>query len=76
VADLEANAAQALKGTDVTAIGKQTGFENVWLLANTYLNTMAQACTDATLPKWINRLGGADVFTFDHCWMMLGLRNE
>ncbi len=71
VADLKANAATANQTTDFMTIAKQTGFDNRWLLFNTYLNAVAQACTDATLPKWINRLGGADVFTFDNCWMMM-----
>ena len=29
----------------------------------------AENCTKETLAKWINVLGGADVFTFSHCWL-------
>ena len=69
--DIQTNAGQALQDTDFMAIAAVVGFENKWLLFKAYLDAVAQACADATEPKWIDRLGGADVFTFDHCWMML-----
>ena len=68
--DIQTNAGQALQDTDFMAIAAVVGFENKWLLFKAYLDAVAQACADATEPKWIDRLGGADVFTFDHCWMM------
>lgn len=67
---VRANAAKALQTVDFMAIAKQTGFENPWLLFGRYLDAVAKACADATVPNWVNRLGGADVFTFDHCWVM------
>ena len=68
--DIQTNAGQALQDTDFMAIAAVVGFENKWLLFKAYLDAVAQASADATEPKWIDRLGGADVFTFDHCWMM------
>lgn len=70
IADIQTNAAQALETVDFGAIAAVTGGENKWLLFKFYLDAVAKACADATLPNWIDRLGGADVFTFDHCWMM------
>lgn len=70
ILDIQANTAQALQTVDFFAIAQETGFQNAWLLFDTYLDTVAQVCTDLTLPEWGNRLGNADVFTFDHCWVM------
>lgn len=68
--EVRANAAKALQTVDFMAIAKDTGFDNSWLLIDRYLDAVAQACADATEPKWVRRLGGADVWTFDHCWIM------
>jgi glyoxylase-like metal-dependent hydrolase (beta-lactamase superfamily II) len=71
VMDLRANASEALQTVDFMAIAQETGFENQWLLFDTYLNAVAAACEEATLAKWAGRLGGAEVFTFGHCWTMM-----
>jgi len=68
--DVRANAGKALQTVDFMAIAKDTGFDNSWLLIDRYLDAVAQACADATEPKWVSRLGGADVWTFEHCWIM------
>ena len=70
IMDVQTNAAAALQSVDFSAIAQQTGFENQWLLFDTYLDSVAQECTNSTLEKWGDRLGGADVFTFDHCMVM------
>jgi len=51
-------------------VAEKTGFGNSWLLFDTYLNEVSQACTDSTIAKWGGVLGGADVFTWGHCWKM------
>ena len=43
---------------------------NVWAIFNTYLDTVAEECTNEMLPKWQHRLGGAQEFMFSHCWTM------
>lgn len=43
---------------------------NVWALLNTYLNTIVEQCTDEMLPKWQDRLGGAEEFMSTHCGAM------
>ena len=68
VLDVQANAAQALQTVDFSTIAQETGFENPWLLFNTYLSAVAQECTDLTVPQWTDQLGGADVFAFSHCF--------
>ena len=68
ITDILNNAAIALQTVDFMAIAGEVGFDNPWLLFDTYLDAVAQACTDATVPQWVETLGGVDVFTYSHCW--------
>ena len=73
VQDVRANTAQALQTVDFFAIAQQVGFENTrnaWVLFDTFLNSVSRVCADLTEAKWTGQLGGADVFTFDHCFKM------
>lgn len=67
VMDMQANAATALQTVDFNAIAADVGFQNPWLLFDTYLNAVNQECTKLTEEKWASRLGGVDVFTESHC---------
>ncbi|MGH2374706.1 MAG: MBL fold metallo-hydrolase, partial [bacterium] len=69
--DVRANAKKALQTVDFMGIARETGFENQWLLFDRYLNSVAKACADLTIPKWRDRLGGADVWTQSHCLVMV-----
>jgi glyoxylase-like metal-dependent hydrolase (beta-lactamase superfamily II) len=71
IMDIQSNAAQALQSVDFFTVAKETGFENPWLLFDTYLDTVAHECEELTLPKWNDQLGGADVWTFDHCFQIV-----
>ena len=66
--DIEENAAIANQEVSFMEIGQEVGFENPWLVFPIYADTISQQCTDATVPDWIDRLGGVDLFTYDHCW--------
>jgi glyoxylase-like metal-dependent hydrolase (beta-lactamase superfamily II) len=66
--DIEENAALANQEVSFMEIGQEVGFENPWLVFQIYADTISQQCTDATVPDWIDRLGGVDLFTYDHCW--------
>jgi len=68
--DIHANAAQALQTVDFMAIAQEVGFSNGMALFDIYMDALAQTCTDLTEPEWIERLGGVDVFTFDHCFVV------
>jgi len=70
VLDMQANAAEALQTVDFFEIAEETGFENQWLLFDTYLNEVSKVCAEKTLEKWRNRLGGADIFTESHCFKL------
>jgi glyoxylase-like metal-dependent hydrolase (beta-lactamase superfamily II)/predicted SnoaL-like aldol condensation-catalyzing enzyme len=65
--DIKANALQALQTVDFNAIVAETGFENPWLLFNTYLDVAAQECADLTIEQWGDTLAGVDLNSFGHC---------
>lgn len=78
VMDLKAHATEAIETVDISRVFEEAGVAdpsrpgagNPWLLFDVYLQTVANQCTQAMLPKWVERLGGADVFTFDHALVM------
>lgn len=70
VNDVRANAKKALQTVDFMGVAKETGFENTWLLIDRYFTAVAKVCADMTIPKWRDRLGGADVWTQSHCLVM------
>lgn len=70
ILDIQANAIQALQTVDFFAVAQETGFENSWLLFDTYLDAVAEECADLTLNKWLGQLGGADIWTFQHCFVV------
>ena len=69
MSDIQNNAATALQTVDFFAIAAEVGFANPWLLFDKYLDALSQECADLTEPSWIDRLGGVDIFTFDHCFI-------
>jgi glyoxylase-like metal-dependent hydrolase (beta-lactamase superfamily II) len=71
VLDVKKNAAMALQTVNFMTVAQEVGFENPWLLFDSYFHEVAKTCADATLPNWVSRLGGADVFTDDHCLVMM-----
>ena len=44
--------------------------ENVWAVFRAYLDAVAARTTDEIVPRWKDRLGGADVFTLGNAWEM------
>ncbi|MDP5274143.1 MBL fold metallo-hydrolase [Chengkuizengella axinellae] len=71
VNDIKRNAEHALQTTDLNAIGQSVGFENPWLLMDVYYDELIKVCNDATVPNWIDKLGGADVLTDTNCSKMI-----
>ena len=66
--DIQTSAAKANQEVSFMAIGQEVGFSNPWLIFQIYADSITQQCTDEIVPKWIDRLGGVDLFTYDHCW--------
>jgi hypothetical protein len=69
VTDLEKAAADANQNVTFSGIANQVGsFDNPWLLFREYIDTINKQCEDEMLPKWENRLGGAESFMLTHCF--------
>lgn len=66
--DIQAAAAKANQEVSFMAIGQEVGFENLWLVFQIYADSITQQCTNEVVPKWVDKLGGVDLFTYDHCW--------
>lgn len=52
----------------MSAAEQAGGFENAWLVFDTYLNGVAEKVTEEVLPRWLGRLAAVDVFTRSHAW--------
>jgi glyoxylase-like metal-dependent hydrolase (beta-lactamase superfamily II) len=71
VSDLEKAAAQANQKVSFGGIAKQVGGEpNPWLIFSKYIDAVGENCVNTMLPKWENRLGGAQQFMSTHCFTM------
>ena len=71
MADIQAAAMAALQSVALDPIVAETGFANPWLLFDSYLDELTSACEAQVVPKWTDRLAGADVFTADHCYRII-----
>jgi glyoxylase-like metal-dependent hydrolase (beta-lactamase superfamily II) len=72
VSDLEKAAAQANQ-VSFGGIAKQVGGggqPNPWLIFSKYIDAVNENCVNSMLPKWENRLGGAQQFMPTHCFTM------
>jgi len=69
--DIQANSITALQSVDFMAVAGEIGFENIWLLFDTYLDRVTAKCTELTEEKWKDKLGAADVFTESHCFKII-----
>jgi hypothetical protein len=72
VSDLEKAAAQANQQVSFGEIAKQVGGgqPNPWLIFSKYIDAVGENCVNSMLPKWENRLGGAQPFMSTHCFTM------
>jgi glyoxylase-like metal-dependent hydrolase (beta-lactamase superfamily II) len=74
VSDLEKAAAQANQQVSFGEIAKQVGGgggqPNPWLIFSKYIDAINENCVNSMLPKWENRLGGAQQFMPTHCFTM------
>src|SRR4051812_16872182 len=71
VSDLEKAAAKANQVVLFSKIASQIGgFDNPWLIFSKYIDAVGENCVNTMLPKWENRLGGAQQFMSTHCFTM------
>jgi glyoxylase-like metal-dependent hydrolase (beta-lactamase superfamily II) len=71
VSDLEKAAGKANQEVLFSKVASQVGrFDNPWLIFSKYIDAVNENCANNMLPKWENRLGGAQQFMSTHCFTM------
>ena len=68
--DLRVTAEAALSSVDLASTMAPVDTGNAWAVFRAYLDAVAAQTTDELVPRWKDRLGGADVFTFPNAWAM------
>src|SRR3984957_322965 len=63
VAELKAAAANAIDTFNVETVYASVDDANPWAIFRAYLDGVAAQATGAVVPRWIDKLGGADVYT-------------
>jgi hypothetical protein len=66
VADLKAQTASAIDTFNVADVYKSVDPANPWAIFRGYLDGVAAQAANAVIPRWIDRLGGADVYTLSN----------
>jgi glyoxylase-like metal-dependent hydrolase (beta-lactamase superfamily II) len=71
VSDLEKAAGKANQEVLFSKVASQVGrFDDPWLIFSKYIDAVNENCVNNMLPKWENRLGGAQQFMSTHCFTM------
>ncbi len=68
--DLHATTEAALSSVDLPSTMAHVDTGNNWAVFRAYLDAVAAKATDEMVPRWKDRLGGADVFTPGNAWAM------
>jgi glyoxylase-like metal-dependent hydrolase (beta-lactamase superfamily II) len=68
--DLRTTAEAALSAVDLASTMASVDTDNVWAVFRAYLDAVAALTADEIVPRWKDRLGGADVFTLPNAWAM------
>jgi glyoxylase-like metal-dependent hydrolase (beta-lactamase superfamily II) len=71
IADLRTQAASAIDTFDIASVYKSVGPANPWAIFRSYLDGVAAQAADAVTPRWIDRLGGADVYTLPNAYQLV-----
>jgi glyoxylase-like metal-dependent hydrolase (beta-lactamase superfamily II) len=68
--DLRSTTEAALSSVDLNEIMAPIDTANAWAVFKAYLDAVAARSADEIVPRWTERLGGADVFTPPNAWAM------
>jgi glyoxylase-like metal-dependent hydrolase (beta-lactamase superfamily II) len=68
--DLRTTAEAALSSVDLARTMAPVDTANAWAVFRAYLDAVAAQTADEVVPRWKDRLGGADVFTLPNAWAM------
>jgi glyoxylase-like metal-dependent hydrolase (beta-lactamase superfamily II) len=69
--DLRDSCARAIEAIRLEDYAAALGRGNPWHLYDAYLDGLVDHVTEDVVPRWVDRLGGADVFTDDNAYIVL-----
>ncbi len=70
LADVTASTMSAMSAEVLETVKSSVDTTNVWALYGGYWDAVAAVAADDVAPRWIDRLGGADIFTLPNAWAM------
>lgn len=68
VADIKTQAESAISTFNIDQVYGEVDDTNPWAIFNGYLNGVTTQASDAVTAKWIDKLGGADVYTWSNTY--------
>jgi glyoxylase-like metal-dependent hydrolase (beta-lactamase superfamily II) len=68
--DLKTASKNALQENKFGSVSDPADRNNPWALADNYMDRVAPQCVNTMTTKWAARLGGFDVYIWDHCYAM------
>jgi hypothetical protein len=71
IAELKAAAANAIDTFDPSTVYASVDATNPWAVFRAYLDGVADQATAAVVPHWIDKLGGADVYTQSNAYQLV-----
>jgi hypothetical protein len=71
VTDLKAAAAAAIDTFNVEAVYASVDVTNPWAVFRGYLDGVAAQAAGAVVPRWTDKLGGADVYTQANAYQLV-----
>jgi glyoxylase-like metal-dependent hydrolase (beta-lactamase superfamily II) len=71
IADLRAEAANAIDTFNVGAVYESVDDANPWAVFRGYLDGVSTQAASAVVPRWVDRLGGADVYTEANAYQLV-----
>jgi glyoxylase-like metal-dependent hydrolase (beta-lactamase superfamily II) len=71
VEELRSQAANAIATFSPASVYQTVDTANPWAIFRGYLDGVAAQAASAVVPNWIDRLGGADVYTFANAYAMV-----
>jgi len=71
VNDLKQASMEAYQAIAISDIAQQVTNPNPFKIYDAYQDALSEFCTERVLSKWQNRLGAAETYTPDNCWLMV-----
>jgi hypothetical protein len=71
VAELRAQAASAIATFNPASVYQSVDPTNPWAIFRAYLDGVASQAASAVIPNWVDRLGGADVYTLPNAYQLV-----